>query len=767
MNRRRVAVACGVSAAMVVLMAWLLPREYLANDDIGFTEYLRQNTFIPWVSPILVRAFCFAYQAAPDVPWFGLYQYTLIFAVGAVVVHTCLELVDPRPGFGRVATLIGALVLIASHAILVVGITWTTVSISSMGTALAAFIAHVQISEARALPISRLRAIIYGLLFVAGYMLRLQGLGAVVAALAPLAAWAGIRCWRRGYLPKPTTVLLFVAPFAIVFAIQNHIPNARGDDWVEFKQWSDERGRIHGNAAYEGLDTRAPELVEKAGWSLEEYRDFSNWLIIDEGQYPIEKIDRLVDTGGVPEVVTWSRSVQQLRGIFEDSSASVTLFVAMVAAGVVLALRRAITRQAGLLYSLGYLLFLIGVPVWMSAHLRFPQRVSLSFYTVGALGVFVFIARAIADRPDDQPQPPTDRRTIAGAAVVAVLLLGWARFLYGWLDREIQPFRAERQTFEDRVATRGGFVFIYVQAGVVEFDPLRARPRDYDGLQGGWGTFSFSWYETLEHLGVHRGSEAFPAMVDNPNAYVLTQSPARDLLEDWIRRKVGNKSARLALVDAAAIAGGGRPELYRIVTTPMRHDSDEWHAMEHLDTELALLLPGPPDVSDLEFSRVSPTVAASQPRRSSATVELAPVDGGVRAMVTVGAPNAKASDDCAANPDDAERGDAAGIRVPVTGLAAARFEISLVDPQNIVSVNVYGETASSRSLRWRWFLSPTARQFDRPRTFTVVPGYGSHELGLTAQSADARDVRQLHVVVEVLPGTHAGFDLRKLEIAQP
>src|SRR3954463_12673083 len=130
MKLRRVALALAVSTAMVVLLAALFPRIYLANDDIGFTEYLRKNMFVPWISPILVRALGFAYEQAPRVPWYGLYQYVVIIATGAVLIHTCAELIDQRPGIGRIATLLGALVISASHAILAIGVTWTTVSIS-------------------------------------------------------------------------------------------------------------------------------------------------------------------------------------------------------------------------------------------------------------------------------------------------------------------------------------------------------------------------------------------------------------------------------------------------------------------------------------------------------------------------------------------------------------------------------------------------------------------------------------------------------------
>jgi hypothetical protein len=753
--RKRVALSIGISTAMVVLLAALLPRIYLANDDIGFTEYLRKNTFTPWISPILGRAFGVAYQEAPGVPWFGLYQYAVIIATGAVLIHTCTELIDSRPGLGQVATLLGAIVMGASHAILVVGITWTTVSISALGTAVAAFIAHLLQAQAAKTPVSHLRALLYGLLFVSGYMLRLQGLGAVVVALAPLLGWTGLRFLQKRHFPRLTAL--------IAFGIQNRIPQAPGWDAEAFNEFNNERGRIHGHAAYEMLDTRAPELLALSGWTIDEYRDFTSWLIIDENDYPLEKVERLLDTGGVPEVVSVDWSYRQLRGIFEDSSASVLLFLTAVVAGLLLVWLGVIDRFWGTLYGIGYFVFLVGVPLWMSAHFRFPQRVSLSFFTVGALGMFVFIARAVADRPADQePAPAGDRRGAISLAVIALCLFVWTRHLIVWLDRDPWPYRDELQALEDRVTARGGFVWVYVQAGLVELDPLRAEPRGYDGLQGGWGTFSRVWYDTIARLGVTRGAAVLPAMVDNPEAYVLAQAGTREALEDWIRRKVGNPLVRLALVDGAAMPGGGRPELYRVTTQPLVPGSEEWRTLERDEWARGQELPGPPDDVDLPFHTVvfaAPYEQHISPvRHPAANLRLEPVDGGIRCTVTGATGNG-----CAITGRD---GQFAGVRIPVHGFRGARFELRLLDSQNIVGFYVNAQTKTSRSIRWRWELSPEAQQFGFSGTVTLVPGYPAHRLALVVNTAKVADVHDLHVYIAVKPGTHAGFELRNLNVAE-
>ena len=55
-------------------------------------------------------------------------------------------------------------------------------------------------------------------------------------------------------------MIAFIAPVAIIFAIQNRIPQSRG---AEYEDFNNQRGRISGAAAFGALDTRAPELCTR------------------------------------------------------------------------------------------------------------------------------------------------------------------------------------------------------------------------------------------------------------------------------------------------------------------------------------------------------------------------------------------------------------------------------------------------------------------------------------------------------------------------
>jgi len=756
---RRAALALGISTVMVVLIAWLLPRAFLVNDDPGLIGYLRSEVFTPWISPILVRALSAGYHHSPEVPWYGLYQYALVAVSGAVVIHTCMELVDPRPGPGRVATLLGAGALGASEITIAAGLTWTVVSIIAVGTSAAAMVAHLHVCQATGRKASVPRALGYGLLATCGYMLRTAGLVASVAALLPLFGWLAFGWWRSRHLPRPAALIAAIAPLAIVIAIQDRIPQLPG---AEFEQINYVRGQIHGQTAFGGLDTRAPELLERAGWTVDEYRDFANWSFIDDQQFTLAKLQRLVDTGGVPTPITASSAASVLRTILEEAPAATWLFLAGVLGAVLLAWLRVIEPGRGLVFGLGYLACEIAVPVWMASQYRFPQRVSLPFYLVAAFGIFVIVAREIAARPAE-PELPPGRARHAGVAllVTSAVLFLWARNVFAWIDRPIPSYTPEARAFIARVNARGGFML--PQAGFIDFDPLVANPIGYTGLPTGWGTFTGLWYDYLARFGLHHGGEVLPWMVDNPDAHMMATLGSRPFFESWSRRLLASSSVRLAVVDVADTPGSERIALFRLVTQPLMRGTPEWQLRERAAWEQESWLPGPPSVADLAFRPVPFTAPydryASELRAAAAGVTIEPIDGGLR-CATAGDPGAA----CGVT---GEEGDHAGIHVEVHGLRAARFELALLGAEDIVSFHVLAESASHRTLRWRWDLDPSAQQFGFRGAFTVVPGHGARRLQRLGGSAAPEEIVALHLYVTVKPGARAGFEVRRLEVAEP
>ena len=453
--------------------------------------------------------------------------------------------------------------------------------------------------------------------------------------------------------------------------------------------------------------------------------------------------------------------IQVLRSVATDSPASVWLFLTALAGVLVVAWLGAIDRRRAVLFSLAYLAYAMVVPVVMAAFSRFPMRISLSFFTVAAFGVFSFLASAVADRPAQTELPEGPSRGALALIVISLCMFAWARNLLMWTKREPWPYHPTLQAFADRVNARHGMNMITV--GIVEMDPLLADPRGYEVLPNGWGTFTEPWFEYIERFGIHSGHEFLSKMIDNPNAYMIALPYGHETFEEWLRRRLANPRIRMALVDSAeGMPKSLRSELYRLVTTPLVRGSDEWNLLarnEDKDEDLA----GPPDVSDRAFVPVALAPPFHRHVLSFGDAAPAPVaepiDDGLRFMAGGGT-----AVPCTVLDSES---DHAGVELAVTGLGALRFDLTLVNPEHISSVLVTGRTDANHAIRWRWDLSPGAKRFGFSGPVTLVPGYPSHRFAPAGTTGDAADVRELSVVIELDRGSRAGFELRHLEVAAP
>jgi hypothetical protein len=201
-----------------------------------------------------------------------------------------------------------------------------------------------------------------------------------------------------------------------------------------------------------------------------------------------------------------------------------------------------------------------------------------------------------------------------------------------------------------------------------------------------------------------------------------------------------------------------RSELYRVVSTPVVRGSDEWKLLARTEWKRADELPGPPTTpGPLQPVVFGPPYDRYASPMSTRDVDVVPIDNGVR-ITSRSSPH---------TPCAIDGHDRIALHVPVTGLAAARFELTLLDPENIYDVTVWGETTSPRALRWRWELAPEAHEFGFSGTVTVVPGYPARRLVVTTNTAAPDHVVDLHVIIAVDRGTSAGFEIRNLAVAPP
>lgn len=111
---------------------------------------------------------------------------------------------------------------------------------------------------------------------------------------------------------------------------------------------------------------------------------------------------------------------------------------------------------------------------------------------------------------------------------------------------------------------------------------------------------------------------------------------------------------------------------------------------------------------------------------------------------------------------DSSGGQYGGVKFSARQPGALQVELSLIAPENVVSVHVvgYGARALDPSLNWVWKRRPGAPLTGDRHTHTLIAGRDSeHFRQVPVEVNDA--VESVHVFIRIAPGAEAGFALHR------
>lgn len=115
---------------------------------------------------------------------------------------------------------------------------------------------------------------------------------------------------------------------------------------------------------------------------------------------------------------------------------------------------------------------------------------------------------------------------------------------------------------------------------------------------------------------------------------------------------------------------------------------------------------------------------------------------------------------------DSSAGQYGGICFPADSPAAIRLDLTVLAPENIVSVHVagYDTRGMEPAVQWVWKRRPQAPVSGRRQTHVLVPGRPG-AFFVPYGAVQACPVRQIHLFVRIDPGSRAGFVLHRAELA--
>ncbi len=533
MSRPKLALSALPGSVVLVAAMAALPRRAMVNDDSTIAAFLRMDTLAPYVHPALSQTLGAAYRSAPNVPWFGLWQYAL-YAASLAALAVVLALSSRGRRDAGIAVL-----LFSCVAAQVFRPTFTTAGLTACGVGLIAMTVAASRRDAALW-------LVAGLLVGAGCATRAPALGAAALATGPLLLQAAWRTARSGAVPW-SAVAGFVAPTAALLLLGPLLPQAQAPEARHFLAINAEVSAMQACAPFLDLPRRAPDLLRAAGWDARHFRRFEEFTGIDEGWYTVERLRALRETGGRPYPLDLPKALRQtwLAGGHGSRLLALVLVLALVLA--------AAGARLGPALVLAHAVAVLAAGIVLLRFQRFPARVAVPMTLLAACAAWLSLR---ADATDDASRPAPK------LASLLVLLGALAWLLPALADRVPTAGRtAECAAFERRLQARGpALVVVHAQAACWR-DPLRAEPRPYPYLSLDWDNFSVPFYAGLKRLGIARGADLATRLVDDPNVYLLAERRFLPAVAGMVSEDA--PGARLLEIDTAG-EGPDAPVLLRV-----------------------------------------------------------------------------------------------------------------------------------------------------------------------------------------------------------
>lgn len=513
------------AVAYVITVVCLTDQRFAANDNLTILDFIRHGYQVPFNGVLYTGLLHFAYEAFPSLPWYALSLYAC-HALSLFLWLTLLKRVF-RPGW--VAGIL-MLALLGCYADFLVLLDFTSTSVMLCMAGICGALVETGAPQP-----SRWRVFCFGLVFMAGVMVRVDGGTGALAFGLPFAIWVALTRLKSGLfrtenLRLALLTLLFLAPA---------LGNLAGDAaWrqatltpqqAQYDEFNAPRGEIHRVTNQERYALmRDKPLLGKLHWNQQQMGYFLNWYYLDERVYTTDALETIVQ-----DMPYLSFSLHGFMYTALDQAwplkPQTLLLLACLPLLLVGVWRAPWPNIVGLAWP-GYPLILIA---FMLMRFTFLERVSVPYETACGFTGLILAGLMV----------PMDRRPGRRMELAAVLAVCAAMLVCAWqlgrtAVRQEHHSGALHQALEQKLQTlnqgyAGSIVLIQAGPGLLmeSSDPLHIVWPEFKPIDLGWSIYSPRFYEQIGALGIQHGYQLMDAFVDRPGAYLLgTQGWCENLL---------------------------------------------------------------------------------------------------------------------------------------------------------------------------------------------------------------------------------------------
>lgn len=508
---------------------------YIAVDDKDILDDIKSGFPVSFMSHVLGEILSFFYEKiSVSIPWYGIFLY-ISYSLSLFVLLQIL-LIDRSA-----RNIIISSVIVILYMKFIQNVGYNSAAIITGGiSVLGIFVAFYRDK------ISWHIAVGYGLMLCLCFLWRIHALLLVVVFLFPILVIRIRKYWIYFILYISPCILLFAFN---TFASHFHIT----PEQKYYNEFNNYRGKFHGTDLYE-LNKENRVLLQDIGWTENDFLVYRKWLFVDENKYNIETAKQILYN---PAVI---KSTDTISAIVQRVIESCKMVLWVYREWIIIIICELLLlilycNRSQILLSFIFFVYVMIATILLAVLIRYPIRIGVPMFFI----ITCFLAFLLLKNDATESRVHRLRWNKLHAVIVAVgllLLVFWQVNLFVY-NEKLNKYNGEAMNEVIKKIKSTGTDSVILPQNCFSFKPLylcRNPLKEYKEeflaipTGSGWPIFSPRFYAIIQKIGLKRGSEIFPYIVNSKNAFVICEEDFAAPLSLFIKETYGIR-VKFKLVD--------------------------------------------------------------------------------------------------------------------------------------------------------------------------------------------------------------------------
>ncbi len=492
----------------VLFVAYLIlvfPRSYRTNDSIGMLFNAEQGFLSEFPSYFYMKLLQFLYQTSNGIPWYGLTLYSVHILSLFIFVRSLARIKN-----FEIFLIPFLIVHLYFYTFFITQLDYTSTSIMIAANSLFAFLVLLNNKE-----VSVFYVLGLGVFFSLSFMVRMPGTFAVFVYGFPIIGLFFIYKYQ-----KKLYFAIFFMPFLLLFMGENVARTYfTSPEYQQYHEFNKLRGNLHALPIL-AANQNNQQILKENNWTKNDYERFSNWMFFDEKKYNTSTLSNIFKYSVLKE----ENNIQKYLSLYFNKLNELInkydnkwyiYFLLLISILVIYEF-----SWFAITITFCYLLYVISGSVYLDIFYRFPPRIGYPIFLMATIFVILLIFSLLSQKYSAKN---ANHKIFVTTFILGIFLFLFNIGVYHKLSTNL-PIKLSINKLQSSLY-QGKIFYVQPSDGLTleKIDPLTRYHFNFELIVTGTNFFSPFFYKQLEKLGVNKGYNMIPAMMNNPNAFVIAK----------------------------------------------------------------------------------------------------------------------------------------------------------------------------------------------------------------------------------------------------